>query len=95
MGYPLATTEVSIQEVQKLLITNVSEVQVTAFFASSPPSIAIAAITTMDVLEESLERLLKSQENFTLLWGGLSQVWGLKVTSNVMSPLVCFQLKSI
>ncbi|KAJ8626215.1 hypothetical protein MRB53_019522 [Persea americana] len=63
------------------------------FSAALPPYLASSAITAIDVLEEHPSLLTKLQENVALLWKGLSDVPGLSVISNPLSPIVFLKLK--
>jgi len=94
MGYALATTGGFCTGSAKVVDHQRLSGAGYCFSASSPPYLASAAITAMDVLEESPELLVRLQENVTLLWKGLSQVRGLKVTSNALSPLFFLQLEN-
>jgi serine palmitoyltransferase len=93
MGYALATTGGFCTGSAKVVDHQRLSGAGYCFSASLPPYLASAAITAMDVLEESLELLVRLQENVTLLWEGLSKVQALKVTSNALSPLVFLQLE--
>lgn len=64
------------------------------FSASLPPYLASAAITAIDILEESPDLLSKLEENIALLWKGLSDVAGLSIASDPQSPIVYLRLKN-
>lgn len=94
MGYALATTGGFCTGSAKVVDHQRLSGAGYCFSASLPPYLASAAIKAIDVLEESHELLVRLQENVTLLWNGLSQVRGLKVMSNALSPLVFLQLEN-
>uniref|UniRef100_A0A1D1Y5X7 serine C-palmitoyltransferase n=1 Tax=Anthurium amnicola TaxID=1678845 RepID=A0A1D1Y5X7_9ARAE len=63
------------------------------FSASLPPYLASAAIAAVDYLEENPSLLTQLRNNIALLWKELSDVPGLTITSNPLSPIVFFKLK--
>lgn len=64
------------------------------FSASLPPYLASAAITAIDVLEENPHLITKLRENIALLWKGLSEIDGLCIASDPLSPLIFLRLKN-
>uniref|UniRef100_A0A0C9S9D0 serine C-palmitoyltransferase n=1 Tax=Wollemia nobilis TaxID=56998 RepID=A0A0C9S9D0_9CONI len=93
MGYALATTggfctgNAKVVDHQRLSGAGY------CFSASLPPYLACAAIAAVDVLEASPELLVRLRENMRLLREGLSHIPGLKVLSDLSSPLVFLQLE--
>lgn len=63
------------------------------FSASLPPYLATAAIIAVNYLEENPYVLTKLRSNIALLLKGLSDVPGLTVTSNPLSPIVFLKLR--
>ncbi|XP_068652268.1 long chain base biosynthesis protein 1b-like [Aristolochia californica] len=63
------------------------------FSASLPPYLASAAITAIDMLDENPNLLRKLKENLAILWKGLTDVPGLSIASNPLSPIIFLQLK--
>ncbi|KAK1326081.1 Long chain base biosynthesis protein 1b [Acorus calamus] len=63
------------------------------FSASLPPYLASAAITALDHLEGNPDVITKLRSNITLLWNGLSDIVGLSISSNILSPIVYLKLK--
>ncbi|KAL7210860.1 hypothetical protein ACSBR2_013851 [Camellia fascicularis] len=64
------------------------------FSASLPPYLATAAITAIDVLEENPDLTTKLDKNIAVLRKGLSNIHGLKIVSDVKSPIVFLRLKN-
>ncbi|GMP41021.1 hypothetical protein CsSME_00011269 [Camellia sinensis var. sinensis] len=64
------------------------------FSASLPPYLATTAITAIDVLEENPNLTTKLNKNIAVLCKGLSNIHGLKIVSDVKSPIVFLGLKS-
>ncbi|XP_077234031.1 long-chain base1 [Tasmannia lanceolata] len=64
------------------------------FSASLPPYLASSAITALDILEENPNLLTKLKENVAFLWKGLSDIPGLSIASNPLSPIVFLKLKN-
>ncbi|PIN10217.1 Serine palmitoyltransferase [Handroanthus impetiginosus] len=63
------------------------------FSASLPPYLASAAITAIDVLEDSPNLITKLKDNIATLRKGLSDVKGLEIVSHPESPIVFLRLK--
>ncbi|KAK1300872.1 Long chain base biosynthesis protein 1 [Acorus calamus] len=63
------------------------------FSASLPPYLASAAITALDHLEGNPDVITKLRSNIVLLWNGLSDIVGLSISSNTLSPIVYVKLK--
>ncbi|KAK1311084.1 Long chain base biosynthesis protein 1b [Acorus calamus] len=63
------------------------------FSASLPPYLASAAITALDHLEGNPNVITKLRSNIALLWNGLSDIVGLSISSNTLSPIVYLKLK--
>lgn len=63
------------------------------FSASLPPYLASAAISAIDVIEENPQLITKLRDNSKLLSTGLSEIQGLELASDIMSPLVFLRLK--
>ncbi|POO03437.1 Glycine dehydrogenase (decarboxylating) [Trema orientale] len=63
------------------------------FSASLPPYLASAAITAIDVLEETPGLVTKLKENIAIIWEGLSGIAGLSIASNPDSPIVFLKLE--
>ncbi|THG19609.1 hypothetical protein TEA_019030 [Camellia sinensis var. sinensis] len=64
------------------------------FSASLLPYLATAAITAIDVLEENPDLTTKLDKNIAVLHKGLSNIHGLKIVSDVKSPIVFLRLKN-
>ncbi|CAL5423816.1 unnamed protein product [Camellia sinensis] len=64
------------------------------FSASLPPYLPTAAITAIDVLEENPDLITKLNKNIVVLCQGLSNIHGLKIVSDVKSPIVFLGLKN-
>ncbi|XP_028123304.1 long chain base biosynthesis protein 1-like [Camellia sinensis] len=64
------------------------------FSASLPPYLPTAAITAIDVLEENPDLITKLNKNIVILCQGLSNIHGLKIVSDVKSPIVFLGLKN-
>ncbi|CAL5345080.1 unnamed protein product [Camellia sinensis] len=71
------------------------------FSASLPPYLPTAAITAIDVLEENPDLITKLNKNIAVLcqgvgyqFRGLSNIHGLKIVSDVKSPIVFLRLKN-
>ncbi|XP_034691128.1 long chain base biosynthesis protein 1 isoform X1 [Vitis riparia] len=64
------------------------------FSASLPPYLASAAITAVDVLEENPDLIMKLKENIAVLWQELSDIQGLSIASNPLSPIVFLRLEN-
>ncbi|KAL7210852.1 hypothetical protein ACSBR2_013846 [Camellia fascicularis] len=64
------------------------------FSASLPPYLPTAAITAIDVLEENPDLITKLNKNIALLCQGLSNIHGLKIVSDVKSPIIFLRLKN-
>ncbi|KAI8534616.1 hypothetical protein RHMOL_Rhmol10G0104000 [Rhododendron molle] len=64
------------------------------FSASLPPYLASAAITALDILEENPDLITKLKKNISVLCKGLSDVEGLEVASDALSPIVFLRLKN-
>jgi serine palmitoyltransferase len=64
------------------------------FSASLPPYLASAAISAVDHLEENPSVLANLRSNITLLHKELSDVQGLEIASNILSPIVFLKLKT-
>ncbi|CAL5408894.1 unnamed protein product [Camellia sinensis] len=64
------------------------------FSASLPPYLPTAAITAIDVLEENPDLITKLNKNIAVLCQGLSNIHGLKIVSDVKSPIVFLRLKN-
>ncbi|KAJ0964225.1 hypothetical protein J5N97_029347 [Dioscorea zingiberensis] len=63
------------------------------FSASLPPYLASAAISAVDHLEENPAILASLRNNISLLWKVLSDVPGLTISSDPLSPIVFLKLK--
>ncbi|KAI3790288.1 hypothetical protein L2E82_03227 [Cichorium intybus] len=63
------------------------------FSASLPPYLASAAITAIDVIEANPSLLTKLRDNIRTLFVKLSEIQGLKLASDVLSPIVFLVLK--
>ncbi|CAL5345075.1 unnamed protein product [Camellia sinensis] len=64
------------------------------FSASLPLYLPTAAITAIDVLEENPDVITKLNKNIVVLCQGLSNIHGLKIVSDVKSPIVFLGLKN-
>ncbi|KAF6136249.1 hypothetical protein GIB67_001658 [Kingdonia uniflora] len=93
MGHALATTggfctgSVRVVDHQRLSSSGY------VFSASLPPYLASAAITAIDILEKTPDLITNLKENTALLLRGLSDMHGLTIASNPLSPLVFLKLK--
>ncbi|XP_009801763.1 long chain base biosynthesis protein 1-like [Nicotiana sylvestris] len=63
------------------------------FSASLPPYLASAAIKAFDILEENPDLITKLRENIKILFKGLSDIKGLEIVSDPLSPIVFLRLK--
>lgn len=63
------------------------------FSASLPPYLASAAISAIDVIQENPQLITNLRDNSKILTTGLSDIQGLELASDVMSPLVFLKLK--
>ncbi|CAH9106534.1 unnamed protein product [Cuscuta europaea] len=63
------------------------------FSASLPPYLASAAITAIDILEENPDLITKLRENIKTILAGLSDIKGLDLVSDPLSPIVFLKLK--
>ncbi|KAL8459643.1 hypothetical protein ACS0TY_036945 [Phlomoides rotata] len=64
------------------------------FSASLPPYLASASITAIDVLEETPDLITKLRKNIATLHQGLSNIQGLEIVSDTLSPIVFLKLKN-
>ncbi|CAM8894918.1 unnamed protein product [Rhodiola kirilowii] len=64
------------------------------FSASLAPYLASAAITAIDILDSNHDLIMKLRENISVLWKGISDVPGLSLTSDPLSPVVFLKLKA-
>ncbi|CAL5430971.1 unnamed protein product [Camellia sinensis] len=65
------------------------------FSASLPPYLPTAAITAIDVLEENPDLITKTEQKYCCTMPrGLSNIHGLKIVSDVKSPIVFLRLKN-
>ncbi|KAF5932164.1 hypothetical protein HYC85_028335 [Camellia sinensis] len=64
------------------------------FSASLSPYLPTAAIIAIDVLEENPNLITKLNKNIVVLCQGLSNIHGLKIVSDVKSPIVFLGLKN-
>lgn len=63
------------------------------FSASLPPYLASAAITAIDVIEGNPKLLTNLRDNIKTLFTGLLGIQGLKLASDILSPIVFLVLK--
>ncbi|XP_009757391.1 long chain base biosynthesis protein 1-like [Nicotiana tabacum] len=63
------------------------------FSASLPPYLASAAIKAIDIVEEKPELLVKLRQNIATLTKGLSDIKGLELVSDPLSPIIFLTLK--
>ncbi|XP_009602788.1 long chain base biosynthesis protein 1 [Nicotiana tabacum] len=63
------------------------------FSASLPPYLASAAIKAIDIVEEKPELLVKLRQNIATLTKGLSDIKGLDIVSDPLSPIIFLTLK--
>ncbi|CAH9116932.1 unnamed protein product [Cuscuta epithymum] len=63
------------------------------FSASLPPYLASAAITAINILEENPALITKLRENIKTILTGLSDIKGLDLVSDPLSPIVFLKLK--
>ncbi|KAG6475609.1 long chain base biosynthesis protein 1b-like isoform X1 [Zingiber officinale] len=64
------------------------------FSASLPPYLANAAIAAVNYLEDNPSVLTVLRRNISLVWEGLSDVPGLIIASDPLSPIVILKLKN-
>ncbi|KAG6517010.1 hypothetical protein ZIOFF_020387 [Zingiber officinale] len=64
------------------------------FSASLPPYLASAAVAAVNYLEDNPSVLMTLRRNIHLLWEGLSDVPGLMIVSDPLSPIVFLKLKN-
>ncbi|KAF3663854.1 Long chain base biosynthesis protein 1 [Capsicum annuum] len=63
------------------------------FSASLPPYLASAAIKAIDIVEEKTELLVKLRQNIAMLTKGLSDIKGLEIVNDLLSPIIFLTLK--
>ncbi|XP_006355301.1 long chain base biosynthesis protein 1-like [Solanum tuberosum] len=63
------------------------------FSASLPPYLASATIKAIDIVEEKPELLVKLRQNIAMLTKGLSDIKGLEIVSDPLSPIIFLALK--
>ncbi|XP_074562372.1 long chain base biosynthesis protein 1b-like [Curcuma longa] len=63
------------------------------FSASLPPYLASAAVAAVNYLEDNPSVLTTLRSNVSLIWKGLSDLPGLTIASDPLSPLVFLKLK--
>ncbi|KAL7189118.1 hypothetical protein ACSBR1_038897 [Camellia fascicularis] len=107
-GVPIEKVDIITASMEHSLATEggfcVGSVRVTAhqrlsssgyvFSASLPPYLPTAAITVIDVLEENPDLITKLNKNIVVLCQGLSNIYSLKIVSDVKSPIVFLGLKN-
>ncbi|KAL1822703.1 hypothetical protein ACET3Z_009481 [Daucus carota] len=63
------------------------------FSASLPPYLASAAITAINILEDSPQLITNLKKNISILHKGLSDIRGLEIASDKESPIVYLRLR--